>query len=148
MNSLHQYDYGNPNGRYVAENGAEWDDLETFVLEGIMGFCGCGQPWAVNDLIHQGLQHIQNLTELRDKTNFSNPESKKTWDVEYKEWEEQGLKLFGAKGSEVLFYYVLDKANLTDHGGSVPGWLSPLGQEILTELNKDEETDADDDSDA
>lgn len=88
------------------------------------GFCGCGQPWKVVKFIQDGLQHILNL-------QLDVWEDKKT----YKQWELEGESIFADNGGDYFFYYWADKEGLTEHGGSVPGWLNDNGAKLLEELD-------------
>ncbi len=130
MKSLTDY---RKDDRYVADNGAEWDDIHTFVLEGLMGFCGCGMPEHVANLIEDGLQHIKDLMEIRDG-NHNRPGSDPKWKEDWDGWNRRGLEIFGNPGCEYLLYYCFDNAGLTEHGGAVPGWLSDLGEDVLKEM--------------
>ncbi len=121
--------------QFVAENGATFGSLETFVLEGLMGFCGCGRPDLANEVIFNALRHIEDLEQIRNRCS-NKPGSDPAWTEELKTWNAKGVELFGSVGMETLVYYVLDKAELTEHGGSVPGWLTPLGEDVLAELSK------------
>lgn len=132
MKTLQQFKSGQ---KFVAENGAEFDGIETFVLEGIMGFCGCGRPDLANEIIFKALLHIEDLEKIRD-ANFNRPGADPKWKEDLDGWNARGLEIFGNLGTETIVYYVLDKAGLIEHGGSVPGWLSELGEEVLKELRK------------
>lgn len=112
-------------GVYIASNGATFDDFDHFLIEGLMGFCGCGCPEQVINHVHDGLRHVSRLKQ-------------EVWEKKMTmgQWQEAGQKIFLNEGSEYLLYYVLDKAGLTEHGGAVPGWLSDLGEDVLKELDR------------
>lgn len=97
-----------------------------------MGFCGCGRLDLANEIIFKALLHIADLEKIRDE-NCDRPGADPKWKKDLDGWNARGLKIFGNLGTETLVYYILDKAELIDHGGSVPGWLSELGVEVLEE---------------
>lgn len=125
----------NDQGKYVATNGATFGDVETFILEGLMGFCGCGKPWAANKVLYKSLLHIESLCQFRDR-NSGIPGSDSQWTKDFDSWNKAGVELFGNEGIEMLIYYMLNKAEMIEHGGSVPGWLSPLGESCLKHLKE------------
>lgn len=117
----------------VVEDGYEYDGghyggLEELIHIGFFGFCGCGMPWLSISLVGKVLKHIQ----------------VKTSEKAYKDWQEEGKKI---ASEEVLYfiYYWLDYKGYTDHGGSVPGWLTEDGEKLLHYIeeweheNKEEE---------
>lgn len=95
-------------------------DFETFdeVIQHILGWCMCGVPDQSQKAVMKALRHIANLQDL-------------VWtkDMQFDEWNQQGRDLFGEW--EYAIYYVLDEKELTEHGGSVPGWLTDKGRELL-----------------
>jgi len=95
-----------------------------FILIGLMGFCGCGVPIDTLEYVGNVLAHI-NL--IRTQVN---EEGGITWD----EFKERGKVLFPTDGAEYFAYYVMDKVEFTEHGGSVPGWLSELGEGIMNDI--------------
>jgi len=102
----------------------EWDgDLVDFIQTGDLGFCGCGMPEQNLDYIRKGLEHI----------NETRPESQEHDDW-HPEWVSRGHEIFGNETSRYFFFYWADKEELTEHGGSVPGWLSDKGKELLEVL--------------
>lgn len=117
-------------GVYVDEDGCHHQDAIEFIIERIFGFCGCGCPYDVAEYIRQALQSIYDIEQ-------------KVWTnkVTYNEWKNDNdnkkkKKIYSSQGAEYFIYYVLDQKGLTEHGGSVPGWLTESGKELLLDLNE------------
>lgn len=69
--------------------------------------------WNMDD--EQGIDH---------KTSFS----------EFRKRLESLICFESKKGLAYSYFYMLDAAELIEHGGSVPGWLSDSGQSLLADL--------------
>lgn len=110
---------------YYDEDGCFYEDAESFLQTKILGFCGCGDP----DL---SLKHTQ--TALRQVSNLKELvwEKKQTWE----EWDAENKKLLGGETGVYFMWYWLDNKELTEHGGSVPGWLTIEGYELLEDLDE------------
>lgn len=110
---------------YYGENDCFYEDAKSFLQNKILGFCGCGDP----DL---SLKHTQ--TALRQVSNLKELvwENKQTW----KEWDAENKKLLGGETGVYFMWYWLDNKELTEHGGSVPGWLTAEGYELLEDLDE------------
>lgn len=103
------------------------DQITSKIME-TMGFCGCGKPWDSAEYIIDVLLHIEKLrTHVWEKK------------MTFREWKIEGQKLFPNDGAAYFAYYVLDEKELIEHGGSVPGWLTPKGYELLKLYTSDEE---------
>lgn len=103
--------------------GQHYEDLTEALHCGVLGFCACGAPEENLTFILGALELISQ--QCPDDIPWS------TW------WEENQAKkaaYFGNDGAAYFFYYCADKAELTEHGGSVPGWLTEKGEELLTLL--------------
>ena len=98
------------------------DDAMDEVFEKL-GFCGCGMPSDAAEFIAKALAHIGH--RCWDGPDFT-----------YEDWKAEGDALFHNDGIAYFVYYVFDKLELTDHGGSVPGWLTDLGKDVLAKLEK------------
>jgi hypothetical protein len=110
-------------GGYLYD-GINYNDLESLIISGIFNFCGCGLPEEAIKFIRDVMAHIDR----------KRPDNQKFEDF-YKEWSEEGDKI-APLGALYFTYYVLADKELTEHGGSVPGWLSPKGRETLELLNE------------
>lgn len=118
MRELDHYDTFDVGG-YEDEKGHHYDTLGELLQEGILGFCGCGNPEQNLLLIHQL------LTKHEDG-------QKKRSGLPYQEghvlfcMQEEELKKFAQDNWEGLlrfFWYVMAEKNITNHGGSIPGWV-------------------------
>ena len=116
-----------PDGSYIDEDDCTYEDAESFILSGILGFCGCGMPEDTGKYIRDVLMHVDKLA------NLSRGEG---WVDRYAEWGSDGKKIFANSGSEYFAYYVLSEKELTEHGGSVPGWLTDKGRDVLKDLSE------------
>jgi len=111
-------------GIYKKED-CEYEDPIDFVQASILDFCCCGCPEDNLKYIRDVLEHIN--------WKYGRQEPFDEW---YKEWRVMAPSLFVNDGAEYFIYYVLAAKNLTEHGGSVPGWLTVEGQELLDDLNE------------
>ena len=111
-------------GLYICD-GIEYHDAESFIIEHMFGFCGCGNPTSVIHYISNTLQHIADLQDLvwTDK-------------LTYHDWRADEILIHGSAGAATFIYYVLDKKGFTEHGCSVPGWLTDAGKELLSDLKE------------
>lgn len=105
---------------YVDKNGCWHDDALDFISIGIFNFCGCGSPEETLKYIHDCLQIV------KDGTN-----------MDYKEFCECKSKIFNNNsGAENFMWYFLDNQELTEHGSSVPGWITDYGEEMLSDMKQ------------
>lgn len=116
------------------------DELMDFLSEEA-GFCGCAQP-------------VDAFKFLRDTLFLINELKEEVWNdlsgETYDEWSNKFYhSLLGSKerpGLSCWWLYWIDHIGLTEHGGSVPGWLTTKGKEVLKamiEIGKsDKEVDA------
>jgi hypothetical protein len=111
-------------GDYIAPDGAnQGGDPSDFMQSGMLGFCCCGNPDASLSLVRDVLRHISNLKEF-------------VWSGKrtYEEWDAAGKAICDGRAMYFLYYF-LDAKGWTEHGGSVPGWLTADGYEILEDLD-------------
>ena len=121
---MHIDKYKLPDGSF-SYNDSQYDDVESLILSGMLGFCGCGLPVSAMRYIRDALAHIERLRDA--------------WDgkITLAEWDDEGGKLFAAEGAECFTLYVMDKLGLTEHGSSVHGcWLTDFGKDLLEDLNE------------
>ncbi len=116
---------------YTVPDGCSSPDVTSFVQGEILGFCCCGSPEENISLILEGLRIIDD----KYPDGLSAEEYKEWW----KEREKDVLENFGSDVSAYFFYYWADKEELTEHGGSVPGWLTSKGEKLLSLLSEWEE---------
>lgn len=117
--------YKKPDGSYEDPEGCYHEDAESFLQTYVLGFCGCGCPEESLAHIRDVLQHIDNLKQL-------------VWEKKqtYEEWTAAGNKIFANSGAEYFAYYFVDTKGLTEHGGSVPGWLTDKGRDFLADVTE------------
>jgi hypothetical protein len=104
----------------LAENGDDPDSFEfdegytevDYLQSTVFGFCGCGMPERNLRYILSGLEHVFGLSIL----------------------EKEDKAFPGGEENKYFFFYWADKEGLTEHGSSVPGWLTERGKTVLTVL--------------
>jgi hypothetical protein len=76
------------------------------------GACGCGAPEDVAELLRDVLAAVD-----LDEGKFARLD-----------------ELIPQSGAQYWILYYVAHLGLTEHGGSVPGWLTPRGKEVLAAL--------------
>jgi hypothetical protein len=110
---------------FIDNEGGSWDTPQNAIAIKLLGFCGCGDPEAALAYVRSALRLIVGLH--RDDPT--------PWDEKYRRYREHAHTLFhGDRGTELFMWYFLDDKGLTEHGTSVPGWLTPLGNDVLEDL--------------
>lgn len=120
---------------YVYSDGCHYCTPQEVLHSAILGFCGCGAPQMSLSFIRDGLTHIEQRCKWPDRADFASPEdyeaaSKAFWQA----IQAEERAVFGSEGGAWFFYYWADTKDLTEHGGSAPGWLSQRGKDFLEEL--------------
>lgn len=83
------------------------------------GFCGCGSPESAAEYLLAGLAALKARSDS-DWSDAAQDECNKFFPE------------YGRKAPEVFSLYLLDKAELIEHGGSISGsWLTEKGIEFL-----------------
>ena len=126
MSNLH-IDKKLKNGVYICDDGCQYDTASEYYQCEFFGLCGCGKPDENLEYIKDGLTLIDNRMKRK---------------ISYEEMKAQEIAVFGSKKAAYFFYYWADKTELTEHGSSVPGWLTDKGEEVLedlTQITKEEE---------
>ena len=113
---------------WVDPEGCHWDGPIDYLQGYLLGFCCCGCPEENLAFVHDGLAHINALTEESSVGRC------KEWDEFYAKWRANGRAIFGNEQARYFFFYWADKEGLTEHGGSVPGWLTDKGKTLLADL--------------
>ncbi len=100
------------------------------VLSDALGFCGCGAP-------DTALRYVRNILHAISQ-RCPDPHTHEEWLAWYRTVSRPAIEaLFNNDpGAEYLAYYLLDDKKLTEHGGSVPGWLTDKGKGILADLDE------------
>jgi hypothetical protein len=96
-----------------------WDDD--------FGWCYCGEPGTVMETIRDVLrQRVDYFSKIRDDP-WPAPANR----------EDPPDGVYASNGLEWVLEYVMDKAELTEHGGNVSGaWLTPKGEDALAALER------------
>lgn len=114
-------DYEQEDGTYI-KDGTSYDDAESLLCD-LLGFCGCGLP-------DEALKYVYNVLNVINTLHTEVHTDKITYEV----WQKNCNNIMFNEGIAYFTYYILDSKSLTEHGGSVPGWLTPLGIDILNML--------------
>ena len=104
---------------HIPHGGYDYDDvlygdLLLALHSGVLKFCGCGRP-------EDNVKYVLDGLKIMEETSHLPYRDKKCIRREH----------FGSGGAEYFFYYTMDILELTEHGGSVPGWVSPEGKEFI-----------------
>lgn len=110
---------------WIDEAGCQYFDAESFIEMGLFNFCGCGQPDSTREYVRNSLQLVSDIKELVWEKKMS-----------YEDWIDKKNELFKTDEAEFFMWYWLDHKGYIEHGGSVPGWLTEDGKEILSDLNE------------
>ena len=125
MKKLNLKKYADPDGGYTY-NGLYHGDEEGLLQCGILKQCGCGNPESNLRLVAKVLRHLNDCKQY-------------VWDdthsMTFDDWVERGREI---APDDILnfIYYTIDEVELTEHGGSIPGWLTPLGHEFMEDVER------------
>lgn len=89
------------------DNPEDNNDLEDIILVDFLGYCSCGFP---DDAVDALYRYLVVLTVLEEKFN-----------------PKQFFGVTEDDGVITLLHYALEVAGITEHGSSVPGWLTDKG---------------------
>ena len=117
------------NDGYIDESGCNYDNAIDFIQTHIFGFCGCGCP-------DDNLIYVRDSLRLLAKFRFSYHDEKEKWEDFYKMYRLSVDNHFKSSGAEYFMWYWLDNKGYTEHGGSVPGWITSKGEELLQDLEE------------
>lgn len=125
-------------GGFEDAEGCWHDDADSLLQTGIFKFCGCGRPEDNLDYILGGLELIAEKP----------PQGYDAFSAWFDKHQERVRAHFGSMKAAYFFYYWADKEDLTEHGGSVPGWLTDKGHDLMLMLRgaKDERPPEEDDT--
>lgn len=123
---------------YTTREGAAFENLESAIVEGLFGFCGCGQPEKFLSLVGNAMRVMIDFRSYCD--GFDDATKDPGWEAAWKKKNSDLELLCGGAGGVMLLQYVLDKAGLTEHGGSVcSAWPSPKGYAMMAAIDLLEE---------
>lgn len=91
-------------------------------IEMLLGFCGCGAPEAAREYVRERMRLVYDFHDQQETQSalalLRNGEA----------------ALFQSPGERYFFWYWLDEKGYSEHGGSVPGWLTREGKVMLAAL--------------
>ncbi len=98
----------------------DWGDVQGYLL-GRLGFCGCGIPDVALSLINDLLAYIE---EFRSKP-YTGSFQGKEWDAHCSADKAALQKVIddNQDGVKSCLFYLVSSKNITNHGGSIPGWI-------------------------
>jgi len=112
-------EFGQEKGSFTDTDSSYWASAIDFLQRGVFGFCCCGRQ----DLSLEYILGALLLVEKRKELDGS--------DARYEPWKQEVEDYFGSEGAKYFMWYWLDSKELTEHGGSVPGWLTKRGEEAI-----------------
>lgn len=115
-------DFATEHGGYIDKDGCSYDDKEELLQAGILEMCCCGNPELNLWYVMRGLEVVESR---RDYTPEGYAKSRALADEVFKSTE-----------SENFFYYWTAARDYTEHGGSIPGWLTEKGRDLLEMLRE------------
>lgn len=115
--------------QYEKDGGYEYEGVyyqssEDLLQTGFLGFCGCGSP-------DDNLMYVLGGLSLINETYKKDKDDRYAFSVWYEDHQKKVNDHFKSRDGAYFFYYWADKEGYTDHGGSVPGWLTDKGEELL-----------------
>ncbi len=120
-----------PDGCYIDANEVHHSSAEDYLCAQL-GFCGCGMPNEALKFTRDALQLIEDLHTLNHRPEC---DERTIWEKHYDDWNAKVAQLLPTNGHEYFVWYFFDAKRLTEHGGSVPGWLTAAGRTMLQDLN-------------
>lgn len=128
---------GYDEGAFVYD-GVHHQDYEDIFLSGIFGFCGCGNASGALRYIASVLRYNVNERALGDLYRKEHPTGydQVAWSAHCEEAWAREASVCGSRDAATIIYYVLTQKDFMEHGGSVPGWLTPKGDELLSALEE------------
>ena len=108
-------------GMFLDPEGLSWTDEGSALSMGVLGCCGCGRPEDTARWVGRGLEVL---------SLWASP------DVSTDEWRARVREQFGSDEAAYFFWYWCDNQKLSEHGGSVPGWLTDRGKAVLADIKR------------
>ena len=125
--SLKEYEV--EDGYFNDVDGCHFDTAAELIQIGLLGYCFCGGPETHLLYIREGLSLIKARSDLR---NIKSP----ALETAAKELAAKGSALYGNVGAMYAQYYWFDYVGFTQHGSTIPGILTPEGENMLNILNE------------
>ncbi len=104
------------------------NDLESYLQCEVLKFCGCGDVAAALSYLLKILRAFKSMDDFQAGT----PAGINMFLVAWADLD----KIFNSDGERYFVYYFLDREEYTEHGGSVPGWITDKGKELLMWLER------------
>lgn len=112
---------------YSGPDGINYESELEYLCLAVLGFCGCGMPENTAAWVLEGLDIINEPFEHDEKE----------WLQLYGDWKDRVRKHYGDNdGSRYFFWYWCADKEFTEHGGSVPGWLTDKGKDLRDRLRE------------
>lgn len=122
----------------IVDGEAAYDTFAEYIWFEKLKFCGCGIPDETRDALIKSTRALRECwAVIRSQEGKEGEQARSdAWkklraDIDTT-WNDPDLRLY-------LTWYILDIAGLTEHGGSVPGWLTPEGERFADEKLSTEE---------
>ena len=112
-------------GNYIDEDGCHHDTAIDFIQCHIFKFCGCGRP---EENLKYVCEALDIIAERSDITGNYEEKCAKS--------HQRAKELYKTDAAEYFMWYWLETVGLTEHGGSVPGWLTGEGWDVLADLKE------------
>lgn len=137
MNELHTYKTAKG---YENQKHVHFPNLESFLQEGILNFCGCGNPtrnlYLVLEMLEMRVKHQEQSNNLKD--------GQEEWATHWAKSQKELRKYVKENWKSFLdfFWYVMNEKNITEHGGGIAAcWINDDNLlEALKIWRKHEET--------
>lgn len=110
---------------YTDTEGVFFPDAESWLQSRVLDFCGCGP-------IEENLIYVRDGLKLLDERRALVYEDQRTWEEQLK----LEASFFGNKQASEFFFYVMSMRDLTEHGGSIPGWLTEEGENFIKDVDE------------
>lgn len=125
---------------YLSKRGWTRDEWGEWIKDGVhygndpespygteLGFCGCGSNEVALTFVRDMLAHLAVKWDVGG--------DREAWEGWCRRYRDREARLFGGNvGASYFAYYRLDDLRLTEHGGSVPGWPTEDGHQLLAAL--------------
>jgi hypothetical protein len=132
---------------WVDKNGCshEPDDLESLLINGVMGLCSCGCPDQSIELVANILKSFRDRSAAWDRE----PRRPLSWDSCMKPdsirdaHDKRLLELCGNEACAEFVTHVLNECDLLEHGTGVRGsWITPKGEAFVAVAEAMQATDS------
>lgn len=120
-------------GKYSTDGKIKYCDPLEFIMHEIFKWCGCGLSENALNYVYMHMLPFLRLQDYEYNTVYSIKRTKSAYENIYNSFKND------IEGADYFFWYWLDNLGLTEHGGSIPGWLTEKGYELIQELKERKE---------